>query len=77
MKLEKKPLSPPMSPLTPDLPLKTPYIIANRLPNTASTPIKYPMGWANEDSVLPMALTALLNSSIIATNRFCRPFTID
>jgi hypothetical protein len=77
MKLEKKFLNPPMSPPTPFLPLNTPYIIASKLPNTASTPIKYPMGWANEVNVLPMALTALLNSSIIATNRFCRPFTID
>jgi len=73
----KKFLIDPISPPIPPLPLNAYHIMAIKLPNTASTPIKYPMGLASEDSVLPMAFTAHPNTLTMDVNRFCSPFTRD
>jgi len=73
----KKFLIDPTSPPIPPLPLNTYQIMAMREPNTANTPIRYPIGLANDDNVLPIASTALPNTLTTATNRFCSPLTND
>ena len=72
----KKFLIDPTNPPMPPLPLNTYQIIPIRLPKTARTPTKYPMGCARLDNVLPIALIAHPNTFTRAVNRFCSPLTM-